>query len=422
MQSFKKHTLENGLRIILAPQAASLAATVLVLVEAGSKYETKEINGLSHFLEHMCFKGTKKRPREIDVASELDSLGAEYNAFTSLEYTGYWIKANAEKLEQSLDIVSDIYLNPVFNPQEIDKERGVVIEELNMYRDTPARHVVDLFFNVLYGDQPAGWNVVGSKDVINALKREDFLKYREAHYLGNSTLVVVAGAFNEQEVLGKIKNYFSGIQAGVKSQKIKTIEKQDKPQALTQFKESDQTHLVLGVRAFDVFDERRFALQVLANILGGSMSSRLFQKIRGEMGAAYHISAGADLLSDHGLLAVNAGVDHKKLDDVIKAINEEFADIRDNGVKDEELRRAKSHLSGTLALSLETSDEIASFYGGQEIIKREISSLGELLKKIQAVSADEIKAVAQEIFKNEKLNMALIGPFKDKDFSAILKL
>lgn len=422
MQSFKKYTLENGLRIILAPQPASPAATVLVLVEAGSKYEIKEINGLSHFLEHMCFKGTEKRPREIDVASELDSLGAEFNAFTGHEYTGYWIKANAKNLEKSLDIVSDIYLNPVFRPEEINKEKGVIIEELNLYRDTPARHVVDIFMNVLYGDQPAGWNIGGSKEVINVLKQEDFLKYRAAHYLSNSTLVVVAGAFNEAETLGKIKDYFSGIKTGVKFQKIKTIEDQTKPAALVQFKESDQSHLVLGVRAFDIFDNRRFALQVLADILGGSMSSRLFQKVRSEMGAAYHVSASADLFSDHGFLAVNAGVDHKKIDEVVKAVIGEFAAMKEKGVSSEELQRAKDHLCGSMALNFETSDEIASFYGGQEIIKREIVSLDEVLSKIQSVSAEEIKAVAGDIFKTEKLNLALIGPFKDKDFGGILKL
>lgn len=422
MGNFKKYTLENGLRIILAPQPVSPAATVLVLVEAGSKYETKEINGLSHFLEHMCFKGTKKRPRQIDVAAELDSLGAEYNAFTAQEYTGYWIKANAKNLEKSLDIVSDMYLNPVFGLEEIDKERGVIVEELNMYRDTPARHVVDLFMNVLYGDQPAGWDIGGSKEVINVLKQEDFLKYRDAHYLASSTLVVVAGAFDEAETLGKIKDYFSGIKTSVKSQKIKTIEGQTKPAALVQFKESDQSHLVLGVRAFDIFDNRRFALQVLADILGGSMSSRLFQKVRTEMGAAYYISASADLFSDHGFLAVNAGVDHKKIDEVVKAVIGEFAVMKEKGVSVEELRRAKDHLCGSMALNFETSDEIASFYGGQEIIKREIASLDEVLAKIQSVNAEEIKAVAEEIFKTEKLNLALIGPFKDKDFSNILKI
>ena len=406
----------------MAPQPTSLAATVLVLVEAGSKYETKEINGLSHFLEHMCFQGTKKRPRQIDIGSELDSLGAESNAFTAQEYTGYWIKANAKNLEKSLDIVSDMYLNPVFGLEEIDKERGVIIEELNMYRDTPARHVVDLFMNVLYGDQPAGWDIGGSKEVINVLKRDDFLKYRDTHYLANSTLVVVAGAFDEAETLAKIKTYFSDIKTGVKSQKIKTIENQAKPAALVQFKESDQSHLVLGARAFDIFDDRRFALQVLGDILGGSMSSRLFQKVRTEMGAAYYISASSDFFSDHGFLAVNAGVDHKKIDAVVKAVLEEFIDIKEKGVSPKELRRSKDHLSGSLALNFETSDEIASFYGGQEIIKREISSLEDLLEKIQSVSAEEIQAVARDIFKNEKLNLALIGPFKDKNFSDILKL
>jgi len=189
MNKAKKIVLENGLRIIFTP-TKSLAATVLFLVEAGSEYETKNINGLSHFLEHMCFKGTKNRPNPGTIARELDSLGAEYNAFTSQEYTGYWAKAQKEKINDLIDIVSDLYLNPIFDPNEINKERGVIIEEINMYEDIPMRKVADLFLNLLYGDQPAGWDIAGTKEIIQKLKREDFIKYREKHYTPSKTIVV----------------------------------------------------------------------------------------------------------------------------------------------------------------------------------------------------------------------------------------
>lgn len=423
MEKFNKIILNNGLRIITIPKKDSLAVTVLVLVEAGSKYEKKEINGISHFLEHMCFKGTKKRPKAIDISSELDSIGANYNAFTGQEYTGYYAKARPENFSQILDVVSDIYLNQVFSPKEINKERGVIIEEINMYEDLPMRRVQELFTRLLYGDQPAGWNIAGEKEVIKKLKQDDFLKYRKEHYLAQSTIVVVAGKIDEKKAVKEIKDVFIKIKTGNKTSKEKVKEEQDKPQVLLKHKKTDQTHLILGVRAFDIFDKRKYALDVLADILGGGMSSRLFQKIREEMGVAYYVRAEADLLTDHGFLAASAGIDNTKTDEVIKAILGEFKKLSQKLVGIKELQRAKDHLIGHLMLRLETSDALAGFFGGQEIIAKKIITPSELAKKIQAVTAEEIQAVAKDIFQNNKLNLALIGPFEDKEkFEKLLLL
>ncbi|MDP3014888.1 MAG: pitrilysin family protein [bacterium] len=418
-----KIILNNNLRIITVPMKDSLTTTVLVLVEAGSKYETKEINGISHFLEHMCFKGTKKRPKSIDISSELDGIGARYNAFTGMEYTGYFAKARPEHFDKILDVVSDIYQNQIFDSEEINKERGVIIEEINMYEDLPMRRVQELFTRLLYADQPAGWDIVGRKEVIKKITREDFIKYHNEHYLAKSSLVLVAGKFNEEEAIEKIKTAFINIKSGAKTPKIKTLEQQNKPEILLKHKETDQTHLVLGVRAFDIFDERKYALEVLADILGGGMSSRLFQKIREEMGAAYYVNAGADLYTDHGYLAASAGIDHNKIEQVILATLEEFQKAVLQPIKKEELQRAKDHLIGNLIIGLETSDQLAGFYGGQEILIKEIINPKDLIKKIQAVKAEEIMAVAKDIFQNQKLNLAIIGPFKDKEkFEKILKI
>jgi len=419
----KKITLDNGLRIITVPLADSLTTTVLVLVEAGSKYETKKINGISHFLEHMCFKGTKKRPHSIDISSELDGVGATYNAFTSMEYTGYFAKARNNHFDIALDVVSDIYLNSIFKSQEIDKERGVIVEEINMYEDLPMRRVQELFINLLYGDQPAGWDIAGRKEVIKKLTRDDFVKYHNEHYLGQSSLVVAAGEFNEDEAVDKIRQAFSSVKSGEKTQKIKTLEQQDKPEILLKHKETDQTHLVLGVRAFDIFDERRYALELLADILAGGMSSRLFQKIREELGAAYYVNAEAELYTDHGYLAVSAGIDHSKINAVIETIIEEFKDLIEKSVADKELKRAKEHLIGNLVIGLETSDQLAGFYGAQEIITKKTINPEEAVKKIQKIKSGEIMAVAKDIFQNEKLNLAVIGPFGErKAFENVLKL
>ena len=422
MHKSNKILLKNNLRVISVPMADALTTTILILVEAGSEYETRKNNGVSHFLEHMCFKGTEKRLSSLDITSELDAVGAAYNAFTSNQYTGYYAKVQPKYFDEILDIISDIYLNPVFNQREIEKERGVIIEEINMYEDLPMRRVQEFFTNLLYGDQPAGWDIAGKKEIIRRINRNDFIEYQKNHYLGKSTTVVVTGNFNEKEAVKKIESAFSGIRTGKKVQKLKTVESQKSPRIFLKMKETDQAHLVVGVRAFDIFDKRKYAINLLADILGGGMSSRLFQKLREEMGAAYYVKSEADLLSDHGFLTVSAGVDNNKVSEAIKAVVEEFERLVKEPVEKEELQRVKDRCVGGLIMGLETSDQLAGFYGGQEIITKKIVSPEETIKKIQAVKVEEISAVAKDIFKNNKLNLAIIGPFKEKPrFEQILK-
>lgn len=412
-KNFKRIVLENGMRIILNPNKASLAATVLVLVEAGSKYETKNISGLSHFLEHMCFKGTTKRPTAMDISGELDGMGAEYNAFTSHEWTGYYAKVQPHKAKQALDLIADMYLNPTFDEKEIEKEKGVIIEEINMYEDNPARRVGELFTQLLYGDQPAGWDIGGNKEIIKILKKNDFISYRTKHYVGQATTVIVSGNFKESEFLNLIKKNFKTLKSGEKGKKLKVVESQETPQTKIQFKDSDQSHLVLGVRAFDLHDKRKYALDVLSDILGGGMSSRLFQKIRDKMGAAYYVRSSTDLFTDHGFLSVAAGVENSKLELVTTAILEEFKKIKSELVSNEELKRSKDHLTGRFLLGLEGSDSLANYYGGQEISGEKILTPEEVILKIKKVKASEILEVAKFIFQNNKLNLSLIGPVKD---------
>lgn len=409
---FKKITLANGLRILLIPRPQSLAASVLILVEAGSEYETKKINGLSHFLEHMMFKGTVNRPKPGMIAQELAALGAQSNAFTSQEYTGYWAKAESHKVHKIFDIVSDLYLNPIFNQEEIEKERGVIIEEINMYEDTPMRRVQEFFTTLLYGDQPAGWDIAGKKEVIRKVSRNDFIKYRGERYVSSKTVVVVAGNFDIDKVKKQINETFGGLKRKRASAKPKTHEKQSTPKLLLKFKDSDQSHLVLGVRAFNIFDKRRYAAQLLADVLGGGMSSRLFTKVRDELGAAYYVNAGMDLFLDHGYMAVAAGVDHAKIEKVITAILDELRKVRDDLVPDKEFQKCKDHLIGNLILNLETSDEMAGFYGEQEILTGKITSPKRLIDKVNAVRPEEVRSIARAILRNESLNLAVIGPYK----------
>ena len=420
---FKKITLKNGLRILLVPQKDSLAASVVILVAAGSEYEKKPVNGISHFLEHMTFKGTVRRPRVGQIAEELAGLGAQSNAFTGQEYTGYWAKAEARKLPQILDIVSDLYLHPLFSPAEIEKERGVIVEEINMYDDMPRAKVQEDLAALMYGNQPAGWSISGEKETVRKLSRNDFLKYRAARYVPTGTLVVVAGKFDERTVVKKVEREFGELKRATAPLKIKTTEYQKSPAIFTRFKKSEQSHVTFGFRAFPLFDRRRYALQVLADILGGGDSSRLFKRVREELGAAYYVGAGVDLFLDHGVFGIAAGINHGKTETVVRAILEECQRIRKVIVPKAEFERSKEHMIGNLVLGLETSDELASFYGGQEIMTKKIVSPESVITRVKMVTPEAVRTVAQTVFRNNRLNFAVVGPYRNgKMFRKILKL
>lgn len=418
----KKKILKNGLRVVTIPMKDNPTVTVLVLVGTGSDYEKKEVNGISHFLEHMCFKGTEKRPNAKIISHELDALGCQYNAFTSHEMTGYYAKADSKKFKQIFEVVSDIYLNSTFPEAEIEKEKGVICEEINMYEDMPSRHVQDLFQEVLYGDQPAGRNIAGSKHNVNRMTRDDFVKYKNAHYVAESTVIVVAGNIKETDVNEEIKKYFGNIDSGKKSKKIKTKTSQNKPNTLIKYKDTDQTHFVLGVRSFDTFSENNSILSVLSGILGAGMSSRLFIKLREEMGVAYYVRSYNDVSTDYGAFQISAGVNNARTEEVIKEILKECARLKTELVSEEELKKVKSFLIGNAKLSLEATDDIANFYGNQEVLKGSMRSIEEKAKKINMVEAKDIQNIAKKIFVTKNLNLSIIGPFKEKaKFEKLLK-
>ncbi len=419
---FSKKVLNNGLRVITVPMKDNETVTVLVLVEAGSKYETKKINGISHFLEHMCFKGTLKRPKAIDISKELDVLGSQYNAFTAQEYTGYYAKSDARHFDRIFDIVSDIYLNSTFPDVEMQKEKGVIIEEINMYKDMLHKHVQDLLMKLLYGDQPAGWKIAGSKANILNMKREDFINYHQKHYLPEATVLTVAGQVTEKQVMSEVKKIFGKVARGNKGPKVKVKEKQKYPQVLINYKKTDQTHFILGVRTYDLFSRENVILSVLGGVLGGGMSSRLFIKLREEMGVGYYVRASNDSYTDHGFFQISAGVDNKRIDEVLQAILLECKKLKNYQVTPEELNKVKEFLIGNMKLSLESSDDIANFYGGQELLKHKIQEASEKAEEIRKVTANQIQNLAKDIFTNKKLNLALIGPFTTQTrFLKILK-
>ena len=410
---FTKHLLPNGLRVVTIPMMDNPSVTVLVTVEAGSKYETKEINGLSHFLEHMVFKGTTRRPKAIDISRELDSIGSHYNAFTSREYTGYYAKADRRHFSKVLDIVSDMYLDPTFEQAEMVKEKGVVIEEIRMYNDLPQEKAYQAFMDLVYGDQPVGWDVIGTEANVTSFTREQLIAYRSAHYVAAATTVYVAGDIDEASALKAVEEAFKGASTSAKGAKLAVIQNQTAPRVIPVYKEVDQTHLIIGLQTFPALDPRNPALSVLSTVLGRGMSSRLFSRMRDELGICYYVRAGNEGYTDHGLFSIGAGVDNSRVEAAIKELLAQCVALKTTLVGEDELKKAKDYIAGTTALELETSEACAEFCGYQEVLKHKIEPVEDMLARIQAVTAEDVQKVALEIFKTEKLNMAIVGKFKD---------
>jgi len=420
---YKKHTLPSGLRVILAPMQETETATVFIMTGVGSRYETRQENGLAHFLEHMFFKGTEKRPTALDISKELDALGAEYNAYTGKDRTAYFAKVEARHWGIALDIVSDLFLNAKIEQEEIDREKGPVIQELNMYEDTPIRHINDLWEMHLYGDHPLGWEIIGTKQNLNSFTRKDFIKYLSRGYPASNVVVGVAGKIDPKTVLQEIKKHFAGIRTGKKPTFKKIVEKQSKPGISVQHKKTDQSHLIIGVRAYEMNHPDRYALAVLSTILGGGMSSRLWLAVRERRGLAYRVSTGVETYPDAGYLATQSGVEHHNLEETIKVILDEYRLITKEKVGEEELKKAKDHIKGQMALSFEGSDDIIEYLVSQEVIRGEIILPKEKAKQIDKVTAEDVLRVAKDIFVNKKLNLTVIAPKADaKKLEKLLKL
>lgn len=418
---YKKTVLKNGMRIITVPLLDSQSAIGMVLVETGSDYETKEQNGLSHFLEHMVFKETTNRTGK-QIKLEIDSMGADSNAFTANEYTGYYAKASKDKIHKVIDFVSDMYLNPTFPQKDIDIERGVIIEEINLHEDLPKHAAFDLWQNLLYPDTPAGRPIIGPKENILKFNQEDFIAYHKSHYIPAKTVFVVAGGIHEDKVISQIDTIFGGIENQELIQKEKTSYIQSEPKFIVGNRKIDQAHLMIGFRSFDQYDKRNYALRVAATILGKGFSSRLFSKMRDELGLCYYTYALLETYTDRGAFIVRSGVTVSRTSEAITVIMEEFKKIRDIEISKEELQKAKDYIIGNFSIGLETSEDVADYFGFQELLRDEILKPKELIAKIKSVTAKEIQSVLREIMKDSNLNMALVGPFEETEATVFKNL
>ncbi|OGG14259.1 hypothetical protein A2773_06600 [Candidatus Gottesmanbacteria bacterium RIFCSPHIGHO2_01_FULL_39_10] len=419
---YQKDILANGLRVLSIPMPSLESVTVLIQVRVGSRYEEKNINGISHFLEHMAFKGTEKRPSAQHIASTIDGIGGEFNAFTSKDHTGYYIKAAAKNLPLLMDVLSDMLLYSKFDPVEIEKEKGVIIEEINMYDDTPMHKVPDLYENLLYGDTKLGRDIAGQKDVIRSVKREDFIAYMDRFYGPKNTVVAVSGGIGES-VKELVKKYLGGWKEKKVEEPDRVKDEQRKPGVLVHFKDTQQAHMCIGVRSYPLGHPDRYKLGVMTAILGGGMSSRLFMEVREKRGLAYYVRSQNEQYHDVGNFVTQAGIDTVRIDDAVKVTLGEFVKMKEKEVGDEELKKAKEYLKGRLTLELEDSRSVAGMLGTSELLEEKIRLPKEIMSKIDEVNATDIKKVAGDIFKSETLNLAIIGPYKNKErFKKILSL
>jgi len=412
---YKLSKLANGLRVITVPLPNLASVTVTVWVRAGSRFEEERINGISHFLEHMVFKGGKKYPTAKDVFGAIDALGAQNNAATSKEWTNFYIKCRAGVLPTAFEILSDVVLSPRLITAEIERERGVILEEIALYEDTPISKIGDIFENLIYANSPLGQDIIGTRKNIKAIKREDFVNYRRAHYFVENMLITVAGGVSNVKALSLANKYFSAF-GNVKSvTKPQQAYRQTKPKARLKFKKSDQAHLVIGYRGSPLGHKDRYSEAILSTVLGGGASSRLFTEVRERRGLAYAVNTSTGRYLDTGYIATYAGVRLKAAEEAIKVILEEHRKmVGASDLQDSELRKAKEYLKGHLALSLEDTIAVNNFFGLEELLLGKVRTPDEVFAELDKVGVEDVARVAKNLFKPAQLNLAVIGPYKSQ--------
>lgn len=416
---FTVHTLPTGLRTLTATSQSTESVTVLVFVRAGSRYEIQKERGISHFLEHMFFKGGKKYRNTREVSIAIDSVGGEFNAFTGKEYAGYYVKVAAQFVELACDVLSDMLLHATFPSEEIEKERGVIMEEERMYQDTPMYRAGWDFEELLFGDTPLGWDTIGTEEVIRSVKQADFQKHKRELYGPKNTVIAFAGNISAPQAQTLTDTYFAGITGG-EERRFEPFTSYGPKRLFLRKKETEQAHLVFGVPGVSAIDPEYFAQKLLAIVLGGNMSSRMFLNVREAKGLCYYISTDADSYLDAGGLSTRAGVDQSRLIEALEAIKAEYLTFAKNGAVAEELDRAKAFLKGKITLSLEDSEERAHFYGKQQLLYPSTRDVPEYFSEIDRVTLPQINALASRLLKPDALRLVVIG--KDAEEATLSRL
>lgn len=417
-------TFPSGLPLIRVPMPGVGSATVLVLSNTGSRYEPKPIEGIAHFFEHMVFKGTKNYPTAPVLAATVDGVGAGFNAFTSREYTGYYVKAASEHLELALDVVSDLLLTPQLRQTDIDREKGVIIEEMNMYTDSPSRHIQILFDQMFFAGSQLAHNIIGNKKTVSSIKRADFLSFLSDWYGLGNMLVILAGdakVIDRPQTLELVERHFN------KKTKKRTLKKVPVKSSLKgnpisadklklEYRKTQQAHFVLGWPGIKRQDKDRYALSLLSVILGGNMSSRLFNEVREKRGLCYYVRSDLDVFHDSGVFGASAGVDQSRVEEALKVTVGEFTDLAsgEKKITSKELQQAKDYLAGKMVLGFEDSEAVAQYFGMRQLLSDKIETPEELLKKIKTVTLRQVQAVAKRLIKPGEMRLAIIGPYKNR--------
>ncbi|MFL5982153.1 MAG: M16 family metallopeptidase [Gaiellaceae bacterium] len=413
MSTFNLERLDNGLRLLTAPMESAQSVTCAIMLAAGSRYETEETNGIAHFAEHMFFKGTERRPTARDISMEIDAIGGEFNAFTGKEYTGYYVKCAAESRDVALDVLVDMLRNSKFDSEEIDREKGVIIEEMNMYYDTPRDFIGGVYEELLYGDQPLGWDIIGRKETIRAATHDTFRSYVDHWYRPKRMVVGIGGKLGDglheriAELLGDVPGAETGEPAPAQ------VSMNGKAQVKVHTKASDQAHICLGVHSYPLEHPDRYILQVLSTVLGGGMSSRLFTEVRERRGLAYYVYGLNHSYTDAGSLYAQAGVDINRIDDAVTTIAAELQKIANDAVPSDELEKAKSFAKGRFVLQLETSQGLIMFGLRREVLESQTPDPEQILTEIEKVTVEDVQRVARELIEQRGVNLAVIGPFDD---------
>ncbi|MFC1617774.1 M16 family metallopeptidase [Patescibacteria group bacterium] len=420
---FKKLKLKNGLDVIVAPQAETEVVTLMIMFGVGSRFESKQNLGISHFLEHMMFKGTTRRPSNQIISKKLDTMGAIFNAFTGKDMTAYYIKVRAEHLPEAIDLLSDMMLHSKFPAAMMEKEKGVILEEINMYEDNPLMYIEDVFEETLFGNQPLGRNIAGTRESITKMTRAQFVSYVNKFYHTGNAVLGFAGAVDTCEAEKYAQKFLAKMKKSSPNNPSKVTLKDTKKSIKIIYRQSEQTHLALGFPAYSYAHPDRIALDILSVILGGSMSSRLFEVIREKHGMAYYIRSSISHYKDTGTFAVYSGLDNTRVPKAISLITKEFKKLVNKNISPAELNKAKEYLKGHMAINMEDSENIVNWVNKQYLMTGKLQTINEKMAEIDKVTSSDLKRVAKDVLKASKMNLAMIGPIKDKKkFSKLLTL
>ena len=411
MTVFQRDTLDNGLRVLTADLPYAQSVAVLVMLAAGSRYETAESGGIAHFAEHMFFKGTPKRPSPREIAGAIDGIGGDFNAFTGKETTTYYVKCAAEHRDVALDVLVDMLRNARFDPEEIEREKGVIVEEMNMYYDTPRDYIGGVYEQLLWGDQPLGRDIIGTKETIRDATRETFTGYLDRWYKPSRMVLGVAGRIGDglleqaQELLGDLEGGETG--------EPEPTTPHANGRVFVSTKQSEQAHVSLGVHSIPLDHPDRWPLHLLATALGGGMSSRLFSEVRERRGLAYYVYGLNHSYTDAGTLYAQAGVDIARIDDAVATIAAELRKIAAEPLPADELEKARAFAKGRFVLQLESPQGLMMFGLRKEVLERRLPDPEEVLSGIDAVTSDDVARVASELISSDRFRLAVIGPFDD---------